>query len=60
MSFIDIVYVCSFWSWGNIAVKSKLLCRLGGKLGNDNMCGLLCHLYVKLGQSLVSGFIVVP
>uniref|UniRef100_A0A0E0C3V4 Uncharacterized protein n=1 Tax=Oryza meridionalis TaxID=40149 RepID=A0A0E0C3V4_9ORYZ len=43
----------------SIVVKSKLLCRLGGKLGNDNMCGLLCHHCDKLGRCLVSGSVVV-
>uniref|UniRef100_A0A0E0HZ91 Secreted protein n=1 Tax=Oryza nivara TaxID=4536 RepID=A0A0E0HZ91_ORYNI len=43
---------------GSIAVKSKLLCRLGGNLGNENMCGLLCHHYDKLGRCLVSGSVV--
>uniref|UniRef100_A0A0E0EAC2 Uncharacterized protein n=1 Tax=Oryza meridionalis TaxID=40149 RepID=A0A0E0EAC2_9ORYZ len=43
---------------GSIAVKSKLLCRLGSNLGNENMCGLLCRHYDKLGRCLVSGSIV--
>lgn len=40
-------------------MKSKLLWRLGGKLGNDNMCMLLCRLFGKLGRRLVSGSVAV-